>query len=117
VPTADEPEEHEEHAELVVHTERSLQRPPSLVVAPNGHAPFRPEVRGALGPLIDELHDLFAQDRAIASQGGNARCGICYLHHPLGELDYHEAEGFYVCSTCQQALGHATINMVRRQQR
>jgi hypothetical protein len=87
------------------------------LVVPPGHAPFRPEVRGELGPLIDALHELFVQDRTIASQGANARCGICYLHYPLIELEYREAEGFYVCPACKAALGGLRIPMVRRQQR
>ena len=77
----------------------------------------RPDVRGAVGDLIDSLHEIFTRDRAIASQGGISRCGICYLHYPLGELVYHESEGFYVCQTCERALGGARVNMVRRQQR
>jgi hypothetical protein len=107
----------EPRAELATPPAWEPQRPPSAIVAPNGHAPFRPEVRGELGPLIDSLHELFARDRAIASQGSIARCGICYLHHPLDELEYREAEGFYVCQTCQGALGRTSINMIRRQQR
>lgn len=77
----------------------------------------REDVRGAVGGLIDSLHDLFTRDRGLASQGGVSRCGICYLHYPLGELVYHEGEGFYICRTCERALGGARINMVRRQQR
>jgi hypothetical protein len=74
-------------------------------------------VRGAVGSLIDSLHDLFVQDRAVASQGGSSRCGICYFHFPLGELIYREEEGFYVCRTCERSLGSARVSMVRRQQR
>lgn len=77
----------------------------------------RADVRGPVGDLIDVLHDLFVRDRAVASQGGISRCGICYLHYPLGELVYHDSEGFYVCQTCERALGGARVNMVRRQQR
>jgi hypothetical protein len=80
------------------------------------HEPFRPESRGAVGELIDTLHELFAQDRAMASQGGSARCGICYLHFPLSALEYREAEGFYVCAGCKRALGHNPLMMIRRQQ-
>lgn len=105
----------EEHAELVI-PER-LPRTSGPIVVPAGHAPFRPEVRGELGPLIDELKERFTQDRVIASQGTSARCGICYLYHTLGELEYREAEGFYVCLDCKQALGNVTLPMVRRQQR
>lgn len=79
--------------------------------------PIRPEVRGEVGPLIDSLHDLFAQDRTVASQGGTTRCGICYLHFPLAELEYREEEGYYVCSRCARSLGHTPLPMVRRQQR
>lgn len=78
--------------------------------------PFRPESRGEVGALIDTLHDLFAQDRAIASRGDATRCGICYLHFPLADLEYREAEGFYVCSGCKRALGHLSLMMIRRQQ-
>jgi len=78
--------------------------------------PFRPESRGEVGSLIDSLHELFSQDRAVASQGDSARCGICYLHFPLIALEYREAEGFYVCATCKRALGHNPLMMIRRQQ-
>jgi hypothetical protein len=78
--------------------------------------PFRPESRGEVGSLIDALHGLFAQDRAMASQGESARCGICYLHFPLTALEYREAEGFYVCAACKRALGHNPLMMIRRQQ-
>ncbi|HEX5547798.1 MAG TPA: hypothetical protein VFX24_10325 [Ktedonobacterales bacterium] len=78
--------------------------------------PFRPESRGEVGSLIDSLHELFAQDRAVASQGDSARCGICYLHFPLAALEYREAEGFYVCAACKRALGHNPLMMIRRQQ-
>ena len=79
--------------------------------------PMRPEVRGEVGPLIDALHDIFAQDRTVASQGGTTRCGICYLHFPVAELEYREAEGYYVCERCARALGQTRLPMVRRQQR
>jgi hypothetical protein len=78
---------------------------------------LRPEVRGAIGPLIDALHDIFERDRAVASQGTSTRCGICYLHYPLADLTYREAEGFYVCAGCAQAMGSTQLFMVRRQQR
>ena len=77
----------------------------------------RGDVRGAVGTLIDTLHELFTRDRAVASQGGAARCGVCYLHFPVGELLYRDAEGFYVCESCAHALGSARVSMVRRQQR
>lgn len=78
--------------------------------------PFRPESRGEVGSLVDSLHELFAHDRAVASQGDSARCGICYLHFPLAALEYREAEGFYVCAACKRALGHNPLMMIRRQQ-
>ena len=77
---------------------------------------FRPESRGEVGSLIDSLHEIFSQDRAVASQGDSARCGICYLHFPLTALEYREAEGFYVCAACKRALGHNPLMMIRRQQ-
>ena len=81
------------------------------------HEPLRAEVRGEVGSLIDSLRELFVRDRSVASQGGSTRCGICYLHFPLAELRYREAEGFYVCEACSRALGTAAIPMVRHQQR
>lgn len=81
------------------------------------HPPLRPEVRGEVGPLIDALRGLFEQDRAVASQGGTTRCGICYLHFSLSELEYREVEGFYVCHACARSLGATRLPMVRRQQR
>lgn len=76
----------------------------------------RPESRGEIGPLVDSLHELFAQDRQMASRGDSIRCGICYLHFPLSALEYREAEGFYVCDGCKRALGHHQVMMLRRQQ-
>lgn len=78
--------------------------------------PFRPESRGEVGSLIDSLHEMFAQDRSVASRGDSARCGICYLHFPLSALEYRETEGFYVCSGCKRSLGHQQLMMIRRQQ-
>jgi hypothetical protein len=75
------------------------------------------DVRGDIGELIDSLHEAFERDRGIASQGDSARCGICYLHHFLGELQYREEEGYYVCASCARALSHTRLVMVRRQQR
>jgi hypothetical protein len=92
-------------------------RAPLPLVAPPGHAPFRPEVRGALGPMIDALKELFARDRMIASQGASVRCGICYLYRTLGDVEYREDDGFYVCPDCRQAMGSARLPMIRRQQR
>ncbi len=77
----------------------------------------REDVRGSVGALIDSLHDLFVHDRVVASQGGVARCGICYFHFPISDLIYREPEGFYVCQTCERSLGAGHIPMVRRQQR
>jgi hypothetical protein len=75
------------------------------------------DVRGDIGDLIDSLHEAFERDRGIASQSDSARCGICYLHYFLGELQYREEEGYYVCASCARALSHTRILMVRRQQR
>ena len=72
--------------------------------------------RVQVGSLVDTLHEIFAQDRTVASQGESARCGICYLHFPLAALEYREAEGFYVCAGCKRALGHNPSMMIRRQQ-
>ncbi|MGH2514284.1 MAG: hypothetical protein ACRDHP_01375 [Ktedonobacterales bacterium] len=81
------------------------------------HEPLRPEVRGEVGSLIDALHGIFEQDRSVASQGGTTRCGICYLHFALADLEYREVEGYYVCHACAHALGSNRLPMVRRQQR
>ena len=81
------------------------------------HVPGTPDVRGEVGALIDSLHTLFERDRAVASQPGAARCGICYLYHPASALVYREIEGCYVCPGCAKALGSTRILMVRRQQR
>src|SRR6185437_9198668 len=56
---------------------------------------IRPEVRGEFAPLIDSLKEIFQRDRAVASQGNSTRCGICYLHFAVTELEYRESEGFY----------------------
>jgi hypothetical protein len=83
-----------------------------------GERPMRQlDVRGDVGPLIDSLRTLFADNRAVASQGGVARCGICYLYFRSGDLTYREQEGFYVCASCASALGATHLPMVRRQQR
>lgn len=76
-----------------------------------------PDVRGEVGPLIDTLKSLFEQDRGISAGGGSSRCGLCYLHYPLSQLEYREREGFYICADCERALGSAEVFMVRRQQR
>ena len=78
----------------------------------------RGDVRGDVGPLIDDLKSVFQRDRATASaSGGGTRCGICYLHFVLDELEYRDDEGYYVCGRCAQALGAARVPMVRRQKR
>jgi hypothetical protein len=74
------------------------------------------DVRGEIGQLIDSLHELFERDRGIASQSDTTRCGICYLHFYAAELRYREEEGFYVCPSCDRALAHSRLVMIRRQQ-
>lgn len=81
------------------------------------HTPGTPDVRGEVGGLIDSLRTLFQEDRAVASQSGATRCGICYFHYPLSTLVYHEDGGFYVCQRCAKSLGGTPLHMVRRQQR
>lgn len=66
--------------------------------------------------LLLSLHDLFEQDRQIASQQDSTRCGICYLHFHVNELHYRD-EGFYVCERCEHNLGNQRIQLVRRQQK
>lgn len=75
------------------------------------------QVRMDLTQLIESLRQQFEQDRALASQPGTARCGICYLYYRQAELFYREEEGFYVCKSCQRALGATKIKMLHRQQR
>lgn len=70
-----------------------------------------------LSHLIESLRQQFEQDRALASQPGTARCGICYLYYRQSDLLYREEEGFYLCKSCQRSLGTGHIKMVRRQQR
>lgn len=77
----------------------------------------RGDVRGEVGALIDDLKAVFQRDRSTASTNGDTRCGICYLHFALDELEYRDAEGYYVCAGCAQALGAARLPMVRRQKR
>ena len=81
----------------------------------------RPERDGQsrmdLAQLIETLREQFEQDRAVASQTGSARCGICYLYYRQTDLVYREEEGFYICKSCQRSLGNGKIKMVRRQQR
>ncbi len=70
-----------------------------------------------LAHLIESLRQQFEQDRAVASQAGTARCGICYFYYRQTELLFRDEEGFYICQRCQRSLGNGRINMVRRQQR
>jgi hypothetical protein len=67
--------------------------------------------------MLTSLHELFAQDRQVASQQESKRCGICYLYFAPEELQYRESEGFYACAGCAQALGKQTLPMIRRQQK
>lgn len=86
-----------------------------------GEGSERPERDGQsrldLAQLIESLRQQFEQDRALASQTGSARCGICYLYYRQADLAYREEEGFYICKSCQRSLGNGRIKMVRRQQR
>ncbi len=68
--------------------------------------PFRPESRGEVGSLIDSLHEIFAQDRAVASHGEARAAGYAIYISPSHALEYREAEGFYICAGCKRALGH-----------
>ena len=75
------------------------------------------QVRMDLSHLIESLRQQFEQDRAMASQGGTYRCGICYFYYRQADLLYREEEGFYICQRCQRSLGNGRVKMVRRQQR
>jgi hypothetical protein len=66
--------------------------------------------------MVQSLHELFEQDRQIASQQDSTRCGICYLHFPISELRYRE-EGFYLCQDCSKTLGNHPLPMLRKQQK
>jgi hypothetical protein len=66
--------------------------------------------------MVQSLHELFERDRQIASQLHSTRCGICYLHFFLSELQYRD-EGYYVCSQCSQTLGHQYVPMLHKQQK
>lgn len=94
-----------------------LARPSTYNGSETRDKEIRPEVRGEFAPLIDALKELFQHDRAVASQGNSTRCGICYLHFVVSDLEYREAEGFYVCASCKQALARSSLPMIRRQQR
>jgi len=101
---------------------RSLASPRPAAIPPREHTErerlaMRPEIRGDLGPLIDDLHALFERHLTVAKQVSSARCGICYLHFPTAELEYREADGFYVCPTCSQDLRGKPLPMIRRQPR
>ncbi len=77
----------------------------------------RPEVRGEVGALIDDLRGVFQRDRSVASLPNCARCGVCYHYFMTDDLEYREAEGYYVCAGCAKLLGTTRLPMVRRQQR
>jgi hypothetical protein len=66
--------------------------------------------------MLISLHELFEEDRQLASQQEARRCGICYLHFIQGELHYRE-DGFYVCPGCEKALSRQNVPMLRRQQK
>ena len=66
--------------------------------------------------MLQSLHDLFEHDRQIASQPDATRCGICYLHYQVSELEYQE-EGFYTCTNCAHTLGQQHLVVVRKQQK
>lgn len=66
--------------------------------------------------MVKSLHELFEHDRQIASQPNSMRCGICYLHFLLSELQYRN-EGYYICSGCSQTLGHQNVSMLHKQRK
>jgi len=66
--------------------------------------------------MVQSLHELFVHDRQVASQLHSTRCGICYLHFLLSELQYRD-EGYYVCAQCSQTLGHQDVPMLHKQQK
>lgn len=66
--------------------------------------------------MLKSLHDLFEHDRQIASSPDSTRCGICYLHYSVAELQYRD-EGFYVCQNCSHNLGSHKLSMLRKQQK
>lgn len=111
-------------AEAADEEAEDLGLPPGVLVPtipPREHSErerlaMRPEIRGELGGLIDDLRTVFEADRATAMQAASIRCGICYLHRRLDELEYREAEGYYVCQRCSQALRGKRLPMIRRQQ-
>ncbi|QBD80032.1 hypothetical protein EPA93_30235 [Ktedonosporobacter rubrisoli] len=66
--------------------------------------------------MIESLRELFEQDRQMASQPDSTRCGICYLHFPVSDLRYRD-EGFYICRSCEKALGNQILPMLHVQQK
>ncbi len=66
--------------------------------------------------MLHSLHDLFEHDRQIASQPDATRCGICYLHYYVSELEYQE-EGFYTCANCAHTLRQQHLVVVKKQQK
>ncbi len=101
---------------------RAASGPHAMVIPAREHGErerlaMRPEIRGDLGVLIDDLRQLFEREIASAKQAGSARCGICYLHFMIAELDYREADGFYICEKCSQALRGKPLRMIHRQPR
>lgn len=66
--------------------------------------------------MVLSLHELFANDRQIASQPDTTRCGICYLYFTVSELHYRD-DGFYVCQGCAQTLGNQKLPMLHKQQK
>jgi hypothetical protein len=89
----------------------------------DNHTPGRhitqqtPTPPGELSEMFATMRALFVQDRANGSRTDAARCGVCYLTFPRDELVYREAEGFYACPACEQALRNGTLPMIRRQRR
>ncbi len=75
-----------------------------------------PSVAFDFEQMLQSLHELFEHDRQIASQSNSTRCGICYLHFLLSELQYRN-EGFYICSECSQILGRQTMPMLHKQRK
>lgn len=102
--------------------ERDVRTPNASGFNGTGALPVVNAGRGYTGSfdfdeMIFTLHELFAQDRQVASQQDSRRCGICYLYFGVTELYYREEEGFYVCSNCERTLGKQNVPMIRRQQK
>ncbi len=66
--------------------------------------------------MLLSLHELFEQDRQIASQPDTTRCGVCYLFFPVSELHYRD-EGLYMCQRCERTLGKQMMPVLRKQQK